>query len=90
MKQRFAIVTMRVPLRPDYPWKPGQPEIEGDIQNNLCDALQYKDYVHGASSIKVTVLEQGEDHEGAGSDKLGDVVRDRGTQPTGDRGGKAS
>lgn len=89
MKQRFAIVTMRVPLRLDYPWKIGQPEIETDIQNNLSDALQYKDYLWGAPSVKVVVIDAGGTDARTGGDKLGDRVRDRGTQPTDDRGGES-
>ena len=89
MTQRFAIVTMRVPLRLDYPWKAGQPEIAQDILNHLSDALLYKDYVHGASSIKVVLIQKGDaDAPGVGGDKLEDGLRDRGAQPTGDRGGQ--
>ena len=83
MMQRFAIVTMKVPLRQDYPWKADQPDIETDIQNHLSDALQYKDYLEGVPSIKVVVVETGaKDAEPAtstGRDQLGDPLRDRGT-----------
>jgi hypothetical protein len=77
---RWAIVTMRVPLREDYPWKAGQPEVTASIENHLFDALQYEDYVEGKPSVKVVVVHTGaKDAEPATStsgDQLGHPLRD--------------
>jgi len=58
MTEKFAIISLRVPLRLDYPWKVAQPEVVDVLEERLQDAIRWLDCVDGMASIKVTLVER--------------------------------
>ena len=56
--ERFAIVTMKVPLRLDYPYKAGQPDLRTTLQEGVCDGIRWRECVDGIPSVTVSIVER--------------------------------
>lgn len=52
---RVAIVTLVVPIKPCYPWKDRQPQLEQALINAAATAVQWLDCVDGP--VTATVAE---------------------------------
>lgn len=55
MKRRYAIVTMRIPVRADYPWKAAQPDLAQAITDTLCDGIRWLDATQEMAYPNLTV-----------------------------------
>lgn len=52
-----ALVTLRVPLRDDYPWKPAQRPIKEVVLNGAVDGIRWLDCVSGMIEAQICVVD---------------------------------
>lgn len=55
MRERFAIVSFKLPLRLDYPWKAGQRLITAEVEGAVADGIRYLDCVPQGARFEITV-----------------------------------
>jgi len=55
MKERFAIVSFKLPLRTDYPWKVVQGPIETEVGNAVSDSVRHLECTLQGERFDVTV-----------------------------------
>jgi len=58
MTEKFAIISMRVPIRLDYPYKSGQPEIKKTLTEAVCDGIKWRECVDGSPTVTVSIVER--------------------------------
>lgn len=55
MAERFAIVSFKLPLRPDYPWKAVQGPLETEVAEAVSDSVRHLECVPSGAKYEVTV-----------------------------------